>query len=143
MAACFKPVHELFRLFREPDAQEGIDGKGRITDPRVPIIPIAFSADAFRKAARRRGDDRSRRLKGEQFEGQGRALHHFAPSTSIGTPGKPLPPVGDGLAEESIGLIFGDGLAAGIDPLHLLKGKRQFVPLLYHKFSDNAVAFPL
>ena len=103
MAASFEPAHEFFRFFREPDAQEGIDGKGGVTNPGVTIIPIAFSPDTFRQAARRSGDDRSRRLKGEQFKGQGGALHHFAPSTSIGTLGKPLSPVGDGLAEEFIG----------------------------------------
>ena len=50
LAARFQPVHEPLRLFREPDAQETVEGEGGVPDPGVAVVPVALPADALGQA---------------------------------------------------------------------------------------------
>ncbi|MCY1439855.1 hypothetical protein D9M71_561070 [compost metagenome] len=43
-----QPAHVGVGLFGETQAHEGIDGEGRVADPGVAVIPVAFSAEGFR-----------------------------------------------------------------------------------------------
>src|SRR5690348_9624887 len=69
--ALLQPAHELLGLARQSQAQEGVEGESRVTDPGVAIVPIAHPADLFRKTAGWCRDDRSCRRESQQLQRQG------------------------------------------------------------------------
>ena len=72
-------LHELARLLVEADHVQAPEGEGRVTDPGVPIVPVALPARRLGQRGGERGDHRPRRLVGQPLERQRRALEGPAP----------------------------------------------------------------
>src|SRR5262249_42862195 len=87
--ALLQPAHELLSFARHPQAQEGVQGKRRVTDPGVAVIPVAYPADLFGEAACGCRDNRPGRREGQQLQHQSRAIDHLAPAAIIAPPAHP------------------------------------------------------
>ena len=75
-----QPGHELLRLRRQPQAQEGVNGEGGVAHPGVAVVPVAHPADLLRQPAGRRRHDRAGRRERQQLQHQRRAVDHLAPA---------------------------------------------------------------
>src|SRR5712692_3615695 len=71
VGAVADPVDEVDGFLREARAKEGRDAVGRVTEPAVPVIPVAIAAWIFRDGRGRRGAERTGRRVGEQLDHQG------------------------------------------------------------------------
>ncbi len=92
LAPLFQPAHEALRFAIKTQAHQAIKSKAGIANPAKAVVPVAHPADLFRQARGRRRDDGPGRRVREQFQDQGRAINHFAPSTGVFALGKPALP---------------------------------------------------
>ena len=127
---CFDPIHELCGLVGEPDAKQPVEGEGRVPNPGVAVVPIAFPADALREAAGRRGHDGAGRLEGQHFEGQGRTIDHLPPPAGVGALGEPAPPELDGFFKQLEAFLRGTGSHAALPGFQGLKDEHDRLPFL-------------
>ena len=67
-------AHEVARLLVEAERVQGPEAEGRVADPAVAVVPVAFAAGGLGQRGGRRGDDRAGRRVGEALEDQRRAL---------------------------------------------------------------------
>ena len=75
-----------------------------IANPGVAIVPIATAAQLFRQAAGGSRDNGPCGFVGQEFQDQGRAMHHLAPTAAIRTLRQPVTPIIDRLFEQCFGL---------------------------------------
>ena len=87
-------------LRRSADSRETVDCERSVPDPCVPIIPVSFASDVFRKAAGGSRDKRARRLERQKLHDQRRAFNHFAPASGVGGSGEPVPPIKNRVPEQ-------------------------------------------
>src|SRR6266404_5233689 len=86
------PVHEPRCFLRKADAHRRVHRECRVSQPRIPVIPVARAADHLRQARRRCGDDGARGLEGKQLQHQCRSLYALAPTSMVSTRRKPAVP---------------------------------------------------
>ncbi len=67
-------AHEVTRLLVEAERVQGPEAEGRVADPAVAVVPVAFAARRLRQRGGRRGDDRPGRVVGQPLQHQRRAL---------------------------------------------------------------------
>ncbi len=72
-------AHEVARLLVEAERVQGPEAEGRVADPAVAVVPVAFASRSLRQRGGRRGEDRPGRRVGEPLQHQGRALQVDAP----------------------------------------------------------------
>ena len=95
-----QPTHETGRLIREADAEQAIEREGRVPDPRVAVVPVAFPTDALGQATRRCRHDGSGRLVREQLQHQSGAVDDLAPAARVGAAPQPVAPIQNRVREE-------------------------------------------
>ncbi len=66
--------------------------QGRIAQPAIAVVPVAFAAELLRQRRRGRGDDPAGLRVGQRLQGQQGALHWLPPTTGIGATGGPAAP---------------------------------------------------
>ena len=81
-------------LFGEAQAQQGVDDKGGVADPHVPVVPVPFAAGLLGEAGGWGGDYGPGWLVGEQLKRQRRTVHGLAPAAPVTRRRKPAPPEG-------------------------------------------------
>src|SRR6266568_8281281 len=81
-AARLDPVHEGASL-GEAQALERIQREGGVPDPGVPIVPVAVAPKPLREPERGRSDHGAVLGRGEEHEGQGRAVDHLPPAPPV------------------------------------------------------------
>ena len=104
LPAVLEPVLEARGLVGKADAQQAVEREGRVTNPGIPIVPVALSTDRFRQTASGSRHDGAGWLEGQKLERQCGTLHDLAPATRISALGKPSPPEIDGGAKEVLRL---------------------------------------
>ena len=62
------PIDKIRGFRGEAEAQKRVNGKGRVAQPGIAIIPIARPADHFRKTGRGSCDDRACRFECKQLQ---------------------------------------------------------------------------
>ena len=67
-------------------------GQGRVAQPAIAVVPVAFSAELLRQRRGGRGDDPAGRRVGQRLQGRQGALHRFPPSTGVAAAGGPAAP---------------------------------------------------
>ncbi len=88
-----QPVVPRDRLLGVAGHEEGLQGEGRIAQPRVAVVPVAHAADPFGQRRRGGGGHRTRGGIGERLERDERAHDVVAPVTGVGAARHPgLPP---------------------------------------------------
>src|SRR6476620_5098152 len=100
MPALLEPVHEARGLVGTADAQQAVESESRVTNPGIPIVPVAPAADRLRQAASRSRHDSAGWLEGQKLERQSGTLHDLAPAARISTLGQPSSPEIDRGAKE-------------------------------------------
>ena len=76
-------MHEGCGFTGKADTEQSVDGKGRVSDPGVAIVPIAAPADLFRETTGRSGNDRAGGFEGQELQGQSGPGYHFAPAPGV------------------------------------------------------------
>ena len=140
LPAILQPVPEAGRLLGEPDAEQAVQRERGIADPGVAVVPVARAADRLGQAARRGGDDRPRRFERQELERQGGAVDHFSPAAGVSALRKPAPPVGDGLAEQLLGLADSGAAAGLVLASQAAQGERGVLRFPEREVSDHARA---
>src|SRR5215203_6782644 len=93
MTAHLEPVHKFVRLVPKADTDEHEHREGRVPEQGVAVVPVVRSLHSLRQ---RHGGGRNQSSGGmvdHEFEGEGRPVHYFPPTATIGAPGDPPPPV--------------------------------------------------
>src|SRR5215211_2988182 len=93
MTALLEPAHEFVSLVAKTDTDEHEHCEGRVPEPGVAVVPVVRSLHRLRQ---RHGGGRNQRSGGvvdHEFEGEGRSVHYFAPTATVGALGDPPPPV--------------------------------------------------
>src|ERR1700722_17438933 len=83
LPAVLEPLHEARGLVGKADAQQSVEGEGRVTNPSIPIIPVALSTDRLRQAASGSRHDSAGWLEGQKLERQCGTLHDLPPTPRI------------------------------------------------------------
>ena len=78
------------------ETQQSVDSERRVADPREPVVPVAVTAECFRKRSGGSGGDGARRRVQQQLERERRAHDFFTPRTVVGQLRRPLAPERDG-----------------------------------------------
>ena len=87
-----QPAHKAIGLIDKAQAHKGINREGRIANPGIAVIPVTLAPRGFRQAKGGGRNDRALLARGQQLEGQGRAVDHFPPASAIDRLCDPLPP---------------------------------------------------
>ena len=102
--AVTQPAGEGGRLLPEAQAEQGVHGEGRVPDPGVAVVPVAFAADLLGQPGRRCGHQAAGRGVGHELEGDGGAVNRLAPAAEVGGLRHPGLPEAHGLVEELLDL---------------------------------------
>jgi hypothetical protein len=79
-------------LGRAAELEERIEGEGRVANPAVAMVPVAFAADLLRQRGRRGGGDRAGWRVHKQLQRQGATNHRVPIGALVGVAGDPVPP---------------------------------------------------
>ncbi len=77
------PAHESVGFVGIAQAHEGVDGKQGVADPRIAVIPVATAAQGLRQAESRGRNNAAVLARGQQLQGQGRAVDRFSPAPAV------------------------------------------------------------
>ena len=99
-------LHEIVGLGVQVQVVQRLQGEGRISHPRVPVVPVAFSAGGLRERRRERSDRRAGRHVGQSLDRERRALDGVAPHVvRDARPAEPVAPERDGRRHPSLGVL--------------------------------------
>ena len=90
--------------------------KHRVAQPAVAVVPVALAADVLGQRGRRRGDHRSRRLRGHRLERDQRGQDLVAIRALIAAAAAPLPPPRLRARKGGVGVLDGRSLLVGEMP---------------------------
>src|SRR5271166_5045782 len=74
LPAVREPVLKACGLVGKADAQQAVESEGRVTNPSIPIVPVALSTDRLRHAASGSRHDSAGWLEGQKLERQSGTL---------------------------------------------------------------------
>ena len=87
------------RLVLEAVLEQGVEGERRVTEPAVPVVPVADAADLLRQRGRRSRHDPARRIVGERLQHHQRPRHGLLPAAAVRAVAEPLSPERAGLLQ--------------------------------------------
>ncbi len=112
-----------------PHPQERVDGERGVANPRVPVVPVAITADALGETAGGRRHDGARRPERQQFQRQRGSLDHLPPAALVPASDDPVLPETQSAPELALA-----------DFLELLQWRRRLLVGLREN-DRNLVAF--
>ena len=83
-------AHEVARLLVEAERVQGPEAEGRVADPTVTVVPVAFAAGRLRQRCGGGGQERAARCVGQPLQHQGGTLQVDAPGM-VGEFARPQP----------------------------------------------------
>ena len=90
------PGHRAVGFLVQAEADQRIDGEGRVAYPGVAVVPVLVPADPFRQRGGDSGGDGATRLGDQRLQRQSGAGGHRSPSTEGGELPAPAAPGFDG-----------------------------------------------
>jgi len=134
--------HEVGGLLGEADAQQRIQRECGIADPRVAIVPVSGGHPTPPGEGRRTGrcgDDRSRRVEGQQLEDESRPVDHLAPPPAVGALREPAMPIVDRSREQLALQVIRAAQVTAVR-VGLAECERRLLALFEREFGDRRAA---
>lgn len=78
---------------REPQPDQRIQGKTRVSDPTRSIVPVSCPANVLWERKGGRGDDGPGGLEDKKFKSESAAVDGFFPGSAVGRAADPAVPV--------------------------------------------------
>src|SRR5215207_2359999 len=133
LAAVPEVVHEVARLFVEPDGDEGVEREGGVAQPRVAVVPVALAADPLRQTHRRGRDQSPGRVVDHELEDERRAMNLLPPPPAVGALREPAPPEDERALQELLEIVLRERLSRTLALLGLRQDERGPFALLQGK----------
>src|SRR5215212_11182690 len=133
LAAVPEVVHEVARLFVEPDGDEGVEREGGVAQPRVALVPVPLAADPLRQTHRRGRDQRPGVIVDHELEDERRAMHLLPPPSAVGALREPAPPEDESAMQELLEIVLRERLSRTLALLGLRQDERGPFALLQGK----------
>ncbi len=123
-----QPAEEVCGLLVVAGELQGVEDERRVPQPREAVVPVADAPDLLRQRGGRRGDERPRRLVGQQLQDERAALDEGFVRPFVGAGPRPLAPVVERLLQFAVGVHFRDGAGCRVGPLDVVEGDPHALP---------------
>src|SRR5687767_2638344 len=137
-----EPSHEMSCLVLETDVDQSVEGKCRIPEPGVTVVPVPLAPDPLGQAHRGGGDERARRVVDHELEDESGTVDYLPPPPLVGAVGEPASPVTEGAVQQFLETDFGEYLSWTLAPPEMRQDERRRLPLAEREVGTRSTFRP-